>query len=252
MNGESPDDRHPYDPRTRKQIGPLRQPGYYPDFSTLAQQKFWDAKTREVILQRVHNVPPIRFFTAQEANLMEVICEHIIPQDDRDTPHKIPIVPWIDKRLHENRHGGYRFADMPPDREAFRLGLQGLEQMAHDLHGLSFVDLGPLQQDRILKSLHDSKPAAAAEVWGRMPVHHFWMMLVQDCVETYYAHPWAWDEIGFGGPAYPRGYIRLENGSPEPWESNEKRYEWRAPDTSVSDLYEPIPSSIERPSLHHK
>ena len=49
------------------------------------------------------------------------------PRDDRDAAHKIPIVPWIDKRLYENRHDGYRFADMPPDREAFRLGLQAIE-----------------------------------------------------------------------------------------------------------------------------
>ena len=110
MSGENRDDDRPYDPRTKKPIGPLRRPGYYPDFSTLAQQKFWDAKTREVILERVHNVPPLRFFTSDEAHLIEVICDHIIPQNDRDAAHKIPIVPWIDKRLYENRHDGYRFA----------------------------------------------------------------------------------------------------------------------------------------------
>ena len=38
------------------------------------------------------------------------------------------------------------------------------------------------------------------------------MLLVQDCVTAYYSHPWAWDEIGFGGPAYPRAYMRLEAG----------------------------------------
>jgi hypothetical protein len=78
------------------------------------------------------------------------------------------------------------------------------------------------------------------------------MMLVQDCIEVYYAHPWAWDEIGFGGPAYPRAYIRLENGSPEPWESDEQRYDWSAPAESVSDIHEPIPSSIERAAPHPK
>jgi len=252
MSGEDHDDDRPYDPRTKRPIGPLRQPGYYPHFSTLAQQKFWDARTREVILDRVHNIPPIRFFTPDEANLMGVICDHIIPQDDRAAAQRIPIVPWIDKRLYENRHDGYRFADMPPDREAFRLGFDAIEQIAHHLHSRSFVGLDPLQQNRILKSLHDGKPAAGDEIWKRMPVHRFWIMLVQDCVEVYYSHPWAWDEIGFGGPAYPRGYIRLENGSPEPWEANEQRYEWKAPDTSVSDLYEPIPSSIEHPAPHRK
>jgi hypothetical protein len=59
--------------------------------------------------------------------------------------------------------------------------------------------------------------------------------VVQDCVEIYYGHPWAWDEIGFGGPAYPRGYMRLERGEPEPWEVEEKRYAWQAPADSVSD-----------------
>jgi hypothetical protein len=38
-------------------------------------------------------------------------------------------------------------------------------------------------------------------------------------VAVFYAHPWAWNEIGFGGPAYPRGYIRLGIGHREPWEA---------------------------------
>ena len=59
-----------------------------------------------------------------------------------------------------------------------------------------------------------------------MAVERFWLLLVQDVVGAYYAHPYAWDEIGFGGPAYPRGYMRLENGEPEPWEVDERRYEW--------------------------
>jgi hypothetical protein len=28
-------------------------------------------------------------------------------------------------------------------------------------------------------------------------------------LSAFYAHPWAWNEIGFGGPAYPRGFMRL-------------------------------------------
>jgi hypothetical protein len=243
-------DGRPTDPRGGKPIGPLRQPGYYPGFSTLEQRKFWDAKTREVILDRVTNVPPIRFFTPDEARLLEIICAHIIPQDDRDEAHKIPIVPRIDERLYEHRHDGYRFANMPTDPEAFRLGLQAIEQIAHHLHNCSFAGLDALEQDQILKSLHDGKPAAGEDIWKRMSVHRFWMMLVQDCAEAYYAHPWAWDEIGFGGPAYPRAYMRLEGGAPEPWERDEQRYTWRAPENSVSDVSEPTPSAIEHPAPH--
>ena len=246
------DDDRPTDRRTGKSISPLAQPGYYPGFNTLQQQRFWDAKTREVILARVHHVPPIRFFTPAEARLMQSVCDHLIPQDDRDEAHKIPIVPRIDERLHNDRHDGYRFADMPPDREAFRLGLQAIETISEHLYGRSFADVTAREQDELLKSLHDSSPAAAGEIWAQLPVHRFWMMLVQDCVEAYYSHPWAWDEIGFGGPAYPRGYMRLEHGSPEPWETNELRYDWNVPEASVSDVYEPIPSPIEHSSHSYR
>ena len=37
--------------------------------------------------------------------------------------------------------------------------------------------------------------------------------------EAFYAHPLAWNEIGFPGPAYPRGYASLAGR--ELWESPE-------------------------------
>jgi hypothetical protein len=74
-------------------------------------------------------------------------------------------------------------------------------------------------------------------IWKKLPPQHYWSLLIQDAVSAYYAHPLAWDEIGFGGPAYPRGYMRLTNGRPEPWEVDEKRYEWKAPEFTRSDQY---------------
>lgn len=238
-------DTRPVDPRTGKPIGPMAQPGYYPGFSTLSQQEFWDAKTREVVLDRVNNVPEIRFFSPQEARLLKAVCDRVLPQDDRDELHKIPIVPQMDKRLYENSHDGYRYEDMPPDREAFQLGLRAIEEIAQYRYGRGFLEIGPREQDEILRSLHDGKPSAAHEIWKRMPVHRFWMLLVSDCADAYYSHPWAWDEIGFGGPAYPRAYMRLERGEAEPWEAKEKRYEWKAPGTSVSGVFEPVAGQLE-------
>jgi hypothetical protein len=238
-------DTRPVDTRTGRPIGPISQPGYYPGFSTLGQQKFWDAKTREVVLDRVINVPEIRFFSPQEARLLKAVCDRVLPQDDRDESHKIPIVPQIDRRLYENSHDGYRYEDMPPDREAFQLGLRAIEEIAQHEHNLGFLEIGPREQEEILLLLHDGKPSAGHEIWKRMPVHRFWMLLVSDCAGAYYSHPWAWDEIGFGGPAYPRAYMRLERGEAEPWESEEKRYQWKAPDSSVSGIFEPVAGQAE-------
>src|SRR5579884_4522272 len=164
-------DRRPVDPSTGKPIGPMAQPGYYPGFSTLSQQKFWDAKTRDVVLDRVNNVPPIRFFSPEEAKLLEAICDRVLPQDDRDQAHKIPIVPQIDKRLYENSHDGYRYVDMPPDRDAFTIGIRAIDEMARAAFGRAFAECARNEQERILKSLHDGKPLVDNPVWHRMPAH---------------------------------------------------------------------------------
>ena len=162
----------------------------------------------------------------------------LLPQDDRTEERRIPILPGIDERLYENRIEGYRFEDMPPDQEAYRIAARAFEEMAQTLHGRAFHELDGREQEEILKSIHQAKPQAAQELWKQMNIERFWALLVSDVVAVYYAHPWAWDEIGFGGPAYPRGYMRLEEGEPEPWEVEEQRYEWRAPADSISDVEE--------------
>jgi hypothetical protein len=240
--------RLPVDPKTKEPIAPGAQPGYYPGFSTLSQQAFWDEATRKVVLDRVERVPPIQFFTPEEARLMQAICDRLLPQDDRDEEHKIPVVNYIDNRLYHKRIDGYRFEDMPPDDEAHRLGLQAIEAIAKHMFSDSFINLNPTQQDQVLKSIHDGQPPAGHDIWQRMSVTRYWMLIMQDVVDAYYAHPYSWDEIGFGGPAYPRGYMRLEGGRPEPWEVEEQRYEWEPPANSLSGEYTPIGGAV----AHHR
>jgi len=211
----------------------------------LSQKDFWDESTRNLVLARVERTPPICFFSPEEAELMKAVCDRILPQDDRDDDHRIPVVNSIDERLHNDRLDGYRFEGMPPDQEAYRRGLQGIAQIAQHLYQESFIDLDPLEQESVLKSLHDGHPPAGHEIWQGLPVVRFWLLLVQDVVGAYYAHPFAWDEIGFGGPAYPRGYMRLEGGDPEPWEVSECRYAWAAPSGSPSAEFTPVGGSSE-------
>lgn len=236
MTEENKDATLPVDPRTRQPLATREQPGYYPGYHTFDQRRAWDDATRLLIEKRVYMPPPIRFFSPNESILMAAICNRVLPQDDRVPARRIPIVNFIDERLWENKIGGYRYDDMPDDREAHRLGMQAIDLTAKRLYGEHFIVLNASRQDLILKSIHGGQEIAAHDIWSQMPINRYWHLLVQDCVTAYYAHPWAWDEIGFGGPAYPRAYTRLENGLPEPWEVDEQRYEWEAPPGSLSDL----------------
>ncbi len=224
------------------------QPGYYPGFTTLSQQQYWDEATRKLVLERVHKKGEIRFFSAQQAATMEAVMDRILPQDDRVPERRIPLLPVLDERLFRNRIEGYRYEDMPSDQVAYSIAARAFEQMAQTLHGSRFHELEILQQEEILKSIHDAEPRAAQELWAQMNIERFWALLVGDCATAYYAHPWAWDEIGFGGPAYPRGYMRLEEGEAEPWEVDERRYEWTAPADTLSDRSEAHGSGSEHQS----
>jgi hypothetical protein len=223
---------------TGVEIKDLEQPGYYSGYSTMSQKKNWEKATRDVVTDRLKKVPPIRFFSENEAALIGTVIDRVLPQDDRTKERTIPILPILDERLYKNSLNGFRYEDMPPDQDAYQLAIKAIEEMAIARFHQPFVALTVHRQELILKSLHDGKPDPQHAVWQTMPVHRFWAMLMEDCVTAYYSHPWAWDEIGFGGPAYPRGYMRLENGLPEPWEKNEQRYEWNAPVDSVSQLTE--------------
>jgi len=232
-------ERLPLDAETGKPLEPKAQPGYYPGYDVVSQQKFWDAATRKIVLKRLAPPPPVRFFSQHETELMRVVCSHVLPQDDRQPEYRIEIVPLIDERLFKKQTLGYRYEDMPPDDEAYRLLLQALEHIARASYGRPFLELTWREQEEILKSLNQFQPKRGAEeIWKHLPVPKMWTLLVGDCISAYYQHPWSWSEIGFGGPAYPRAYMRLERGQPEPWEVDEQRYNWAAPSNSLSDLDE--------------
>lgn len=217
------------------QIRAKNQPGYYPGYSSLSQKSFWDAATRKIVVDRLDKVPPIRFFQPEEARFWQAIFEHLLPQTDRSSERRIPILNFVDNRLYMNQGPGYRFEDMPHDRDAYKLGVRAINEEAEDRYRNSFVNLTYRQQEEILKVLHDGEPRAGRQIWQTMSVHRFWQLIMGDAIDVYFAHPWAWDEIGFGGPAYPRAYMRLERGEPEPWEVEEQRYSWEPPAEALSD-----------------
>jgi hypothetical protein len=64
--------------------------------------------------------------------------------------------------------------------------------------------------------------AGDSDSWHGLPASHVWSLWTRYACTAFYAHPWAWNEIGFGGPAYPRGYKNAGLGKREPWERPER------------------------------
>jgi len=198
----------------------------YPDYNVLDKWSSpdWDDQTREVVRHRLEEIPPIRFFTDQEARALGAIAERILPQPERMEFEKVPIVPWIDEKLYEDKRDGYRYEEMPSQREAWRLGLKGINETAKALFsGKQFVDLDPLSQDVVLTHVGWGSPAG--ESWKLLSSERFFRdILCTTVVKIYYAHPLAWNEIGYNGPSSPRGHVRKWAGGVDPWEAPEQNH----------------------------
>jgi hypothetical protein len=195
---------------------PPRTP--YVDYDVLRKwdTPSWDEQTREVIRKRLTAIPARRFFTEAEWQTLESICARLVPQPERLNP--IPIVPWIDDKLHHDRRDGFRYDDMPPLREAWRLGLEGIDEESRRQFGTEFRSLLEADQDTVLRIIQAGDVHGG--VWARLPAQRFFTtVLLKEVVGEYYAHPAAWSEVGFGGPASPRGYVRLGVNQRDPWEA---------------------------------
>jgi hypothetical protein len=201
---------------------PFRTP--FVDYDVLAKwdTPSWDDQTREVLRKRLTEVPVRRFFSDTEWLTLEAVCGRLVPQPERSDP--IPIVPWIDEKLHHNRRDGFRYEDMPPLREAWRLGLEGIDHESRRRFGAAFRSLAEADQEAVLRAIQAGD--VDSEVWARLPAQRFFTtVLLKEVVGEYYAHPVAWSEVGFGGPASPRGYVRLGPNQRDPWEAPEREQE---------------------------
>jgi hypothetical protein len=196
-------------PRQRRGITPQMR-GRYPDYDALEQVEHWDERTREVVLDRVRKVPSLRFFSEREANTLRAFCDVVTGQDCEP---RIPVLEMVDEKLSAGRLDGFRYADMPADPETWRAVAAGLDECARATGDEDFAAASSECRHEIVERF------SAGELDWELPVKKAWAVVMRMVLAAFYSHPWAWSEIGFGGPAYPRGFARLGAGQREQWES---------------------------------
>lgn len=185
----------------------------YPGYDVLAKSADWDEVTRDVLERRVHDVPRIHFFSRDEAEVLRALADAVLPQDDRPDGLRVPLVEWLDARLFAGEGPGYRFEDLPEDGLFWRRVARALDEEARTGWGKRFVDLHPQDRDRVVAAL--ARGETQARAWDGLPFPRTWTVILTELVSHYYAHPFAWSEIGFGGPKFPRIYPRPARDNPD-------------------------------------
>lgn len=190
----------------------------YPGYDVLDKRltSSWNDATRAVIDRRLAIPREARFFTAIEWACLFAVCARILPQPP-DRP-AVPLAAFVDEKMATNKMDGYRYAGLPDQGTAWRIGLTALDAEAISAHQENFSRIIAAEQDALLRRMQRGELNASS--WSGMPCALFFKhRLLPDITHAYYAHPTAWSEIGFGGPASPRGYVRMGLNRRDPWEA---------------------------------
>ena len=197
--------RHPsWLPRQRRGKTP-QMIGRYPDYDVLDNAENWDSATRATVTERLREDRALRFFSSEEEATLRAFCDVTTAQD---VEPRVPVAEMVDEKFAAGRLDGYRYADMPRDPETWRMVLRGLDETARDRYGApSFAGASLEAQQAIVGDL--SKGSLTGGVWEELDVARGFSVCMRAILAAFYSHPWAWNEIGYGGPAYPQGYMRL-------------------------------------------
>jgi len=198
--------------------------GRFQGYDVLAQRNHWDEVTQGVVLRRLGPPAPLRFFTEPEGATARALLDRLLGQDDEP---RVDVLADIDSRLALEVTDGWHYADLPHDGQAWRDTLGFLDDDAQQRFGQGFAVLAREQQAACVQHVQDT----IGHSWHGLPAKQVWSLWTRYACAAFYAHPWAWNEIGFGGPAYPRGYKNIGLDKREPYEKAER------------DAHDPVPWS---------
>ena len=188
----------------------------FPGFDVMGQAPHWDLVTADLIKSR--NEPPaaLKFFTAEEQACGQALLGLLLDLGDQPA---VPVLAMIDARLAAGETDGWRYADMPEDGQAWRDTLAYLDADAAERCGTTFAGAPEEDQLALIQGVQDLKTGD----WHGLNAARVWSLWTRYACTALYAHPQAWNEIGFPGPAYPRGYKNAGVDKLEPFEVRDAR-----------------------------
>ncbi len=193
---------------------------HYPEFNVMDGEPHWDPHTREIVDQRLQTPSfyPFQVLTQQQSITLFELCAQLL-DDDREAVISY-VVHYFDLTLKSNIGESQRKSSVPPQSVLIRDGLDLLDRACLQQYGRAMDRLPNDVKQKIAGELmQGSFILQSAEKF--VPCVDFMQKIHSEAVAAYYSHPLVWSEIGYAGPAYPRGYVRSELGLTDPWEAKQ-------------------------------
>jgi len=188
----------------------------YPDYDVWKENDKWDDHTRKIVVKRKAAQVEHQFFDPNQALLLQAIVSQLV------NDYRLEVLTFIVQHLDESVASpigeAQRKVGVPPKQELYRQGLAGVDAESRKRYKSGFLSLKQEEQKAVLEAVSQGE-ILDRQAWEQLSPVDFFKRLLYDAVSAYYSHPLVWSDIGYGGPAYPRGYVRVEKGLTDPWEA---------------------------------
>lgn len=187
---------------------------YYPTYDVYSEKNEWDTGTQEVLHKRVHPVEG-SMLTADMKRTLQAIAKSLFPSHIGE--QTLSISMNLDQRLTNKKLKAFPKGAAHSKEQII---LQGLTFAEHESILEDKKPFFQLSDDEKHEKLHRWRVNKGNnEVWTPIKSSLFYTTITAELLKLIYSDPSVWSNIGFGGPAYPRGYYAFGPKQFDNWEA---------------------------------
>lgn len=183
----------------------------------MKEKAHWDDHTREIVERRLQTKgKAYQFFNKEEVTTLFELCAVLL--DDKRQSIMSFVIHHFDRTLTSDIGEAQRKKGTPKQSTLIREGLRLLDQVCQKIYKNNFTKLDDETKKKVVYNMMQGNLLLESGQ-KNVPVKEFINKILMEAASAYYSHPTVWSEIGYAGPAYPRGYVRSEWGLIDPWEA---------------------------------
>jgi hypothetical protein len=185
---------------------------YYPDYDVLSEWDEWDHATQTVLKHRLSR-SGTSFFNEDEKDILLAVLPILFPSHLGEV--SINVLSLFDERCQ--LMDGYPIGSNMKKVDIIRGGLENIFKQTFDQFKKPFSELEKTEQALLIKDIE--KNIGYKNCWLEVSPHLFFKTIMEELVSIVYSDPSIWSKIGYGGPAYPRGYYAFGPNQFDKWEA---------------------------------
>jgi hypothetical protein len=193
---------------------------HYPSYDVLTEKENWDTVTQQIIFERT-NPNRQTYFANEDKELLIAMLPILFPSHLGEV--SLDVVTLFENRCANGKVIGYPKGSKYKKSQIIHLGLKNIRKQVYSQYETIFTKLPEELQHKFVEDMQ--KNIGYLNIWQDVNPQLFFKTLLKELISIVYSDPSIWSDIGYGGPAYPRGYYAFGPEQFDSWEAkrNDKK-----------------------------